>query len=127
MLEGGPGIQSPGQQGSDNSSWSHEFHSLDKPSVWVSDSPYFYLGGFLPIRFAITLSAIWLYVARGMTFFFTKSVFSVYGRPSIIMCAYSSLIPANSCSCSGVAELRSTKAPVVGPVGTSVDVGFVVS
>ena len=35
---------------------------------------------------AITLSAIFLYVASGIIFFLTRSVLDLYGRPSMIFC-----------------------------------------
>src|SRR5215471_3559934 len=43
-----------------------------------------------------------------MTFFFTKSVFFAYGRPSIIFCEYFSPMPGRASSSSLLAVLIST-------------------
>jgi hypothetical protein len=47
---------------------------------------------------AMIMSLILLYVACGMTFFFTKSVFLAYGRPSIIFCEYTEPMPGRASS-----------------------------
>src|SRR5262245_60240093 len=57
--------------------------------------------------FAITSPAILLYVAAGTIFFVLRSVFILYGRPSMIFWEYASPIPGNVSSCSLVAEFRS--------------------
>src|SRR5215467_2754288 len=44
-----------------------------------------------------------------MTFFFTKSVFFAYGRPSMIFCEYFSPMPGSASSCSLVAVLMSSR------------------
>src|SRR5262249_48383408 len=57
----------------------------------------------------ITSPAILLYVAAGMIFFVFRSVFCLYGRPSMIFWEYASPMPGNVSSCSLVAEFRSIK------------------
>src|SRR5580704_2572470 len=44
-----------------------------------------------------------------MTFFFTRSVLALYGRPSMIFCEYAAPMPGRASSWSLVAELISTR------------------
>jgi hypothetical protein len=59
---------------------------------------------------------ILVYVADGMTFFVTRSVFVLYGLPSMIFWEYASPIPGSALSCAFVAELISTRLAAAGGV-----------
>lgn len=66
--------------------------------------------------FAMTLSAIFLYVAAGTIFLLRSWLLFAYGRPSIIFCEYAGPIPGKASSWSFVAELMSTNAALLAPV-----------
>src|ERR1700693_1037332 len=59
---------------------------------------------------------ILVYVADGITFFVTRSVFVLYGLPSMIFCEYASPIPGSALSCALLAELISTRLEAAGGV-----------
>jgi len=45
---------------------------------------------------AMTRALIFAYVAAGTIFLFTRSVFVLYGRPSMIFCEYASPMPGSA-------------------------------
>jgi len=55
-------------------------------------------------------------VGRGTTFFFTRSVFALYGRLSMIFCEYFSPIPGSASNCSLVAVFRSSRSALLAVV-----------
>jgi hypothetical protein len=81
-------------------------------SLWNS-SRFSVPGVYFVGCFAIMSWEILLHVTCGMTFLWSRSVFPLYVRLSIIFCEYAAPLPGSASSCSFDAELMSTRSAVL--------------